>query len=218
VSVTEEHHLAGPAPRIRAAAEEGALLAGPLDRSVLSAAAGDPARALLQETASHRADAGVAWGSLIHGLLEQAMRQDAAAGGLVEDAAREDLRRLAQWLTIDTPDLRPWIPQAIATVEAVMQADFWRAARRARACLVEVPFALGDHESVQHGVIDLVYETDAGWRVIDYKTDRVSTGTDLWRMYGPQIRAYADAWKALGDTERVSAGLFSVRLLELAMG
>jgi hypothetical protein len=37
-------------------------------------------------------------------------------------------------------------------------------------------------------------------------------------MYGPQIRAYADAWKALGDTERVSAGLFSVRLLELAMG
>ena len=48
------------------------------------AAVDDATRLVGQDTASHRADAGMAWGTLIHGLLEHAMRY--------KDASREDLR------------------------------------------------------------------------------------------------------------------------------
>ena len=36
--------------------------------------ADDPTRVVVADTPSHRADAGMAWGTLIHGLLEHAMR------------------------------------------------------------------------------------------------------------------------------------------------
>ena len=58
----------------------------------------DPTRVVVPDTASHRADAGMAWGTLVHGLLEHAMRH--------QNATREDLRRLAMWLTVEEPRLR----------------------------------------------------------------------------------------------------------------
>ena len=71
--------------------------------------ADDPTRALIGGTPSHRADAGMAWVSLIHGLLEHAMRH--------REATREDLTRLAMWLTFEQPELRPVIEEAVRTVE-----------------------------------------------------------------------------------------------------
>ncbi len=50
------------------------------------AAADDPTKVVSADTPTHRADAGMAWGTLMHGLLEHAMRHRAAT--------REDLRRL----------------------------------------------------------------------------------------------------------------------------
>ena len=65
----------------------------------------DPTRVVIPDTPSHRADAGMAWGSLVHGLLEHAMRH--------RTATREDLRRLALWLTVEEPQLRQVVDQAI---------------------------------------------------------------------------------------------------------
>ena len=65
------------------------------------------------DTSAHRADAGLAWGALIHGLLEHAMRH--------KSATREDLRRLAMWLIVDEPQLRPVIEDALDTVERAAQ-------------------------------------------------------------------------------------------------
>jgi ATP-dependent exoDNAse (exonuclease V) beta subunit len=50
-------------------------------------------------------------------------------------------------------------------------------------------------------VIDLAYKTAAGWTLIDYKTDQLAPGLDaLAARYAPQIRAYADHWRAQLDT------------------
>ena len=59
------------------------------------ASADDPSNVVRTDTPAHRADAGQAWGTLVHGLLEHAMRQ--------KSATRDDLRRLAMWLTVDEP-------------------------------------------------------------------------------------------------------------------
>ncbi len=74
----------------------------------------DPTRVVVADTPSHRADAGMAWGTLIHGLLEHAMRH--------KTATRDDLRRLAMWLTVEEPQLRPVIDEALDTVLTVAAA------------------------------------------------------------------------------------------------
>src|SRR4029453_8387359 len=146
----------------------------------------------LQEGRTREPDTGMAWGSLIHFLLEHAMR------GPHRDRAH--LERLANWFAFDTPELRRVIPEALDTVERVMTADFWREAMAAAEHAVEVPFAVRVEEAgadprLLHGVIDLAFGTRDGWTVIDYKTDQLDAGVDaLVARYAPQIRAYADHW------------------------
>ena len=150
----------------------------------------DPTRSVGEDTPSRRADAGLAWGTLIHGLLEHAMRH--------QHATRDDLRRLAMWLTIETPELRTAIEQALDTVQTVATAEFWQQARASAECYEEVPFAVRDDSTglqrVVTGTIDLVHRTDDGWRVTDYKTDVDLGNADAQRKYEEQVRWYAAAW------------------------
>jgi ATP-dependent helicase/nuclease subunit A len=86
-----------------------------MTRSVVISA-DDPSKVVAADTPAHRADAGHAWGTLIHGLLEHAMRH--------KDATEDDLRRLAMWLTMEQPDLRVVIDEALDTVGIVSGAKF----------------------------------------------------------------------------------------------
>jgi ATP-dependent exoDNAse (exonuclease V) beta subunit len=105
----------------------------------------------MTDTASHRADAGLAWGTLIHGLLKHAMRHT------LTNATRTDLRRLATWLTFDEPQLRAVLDEAVDTVLEVSRSEFWQ---RALSCerSVETPFlyCAGEHVIVS-GVVDLMF-------------------------------------------------------------
>jgi ATP-dependent exoDNAse (exonuclease V) beta subunit len=206
---------------------------------------------------------------LIHGLLEHAMQSPAAA--------RADRERLARWLLLEHADLRPFVPQAVDAVEAVMRAPFWGETRSGGACQVEVPFAIrlerpsdegragaatvvreraataspargqqslfdllldtapappcdgvatdrnldapdgSGKGTVIRGVIDLVYRREDGWRIIDYKTDRVLVdASELVARYGPQVNRYRDAWRRLVPDTTIDAELFHVRTLQAA--
>jgi ATP-dependent helicase/nuclease subunit A len=147
----------------------------------------DPTVVVAQNTSSHRADAGLAWGTLIHGLLEHAMRH--------ASATREDLRRLAMWLTVEQPKLRLVIDDAIDTVERVRRSDFWQLAQ-GEEHTVEVPFCVSDRRLLTNGVIDLVSLSEAGWRVFDYKTD---VALDE-RSYESQLQHYRTALTKAGCT------------------
>jgi ATP-dependent helicase/nuclease subunit A len=157
----------------------------------------DPTTPLVASTPSRRADAGVAWGTLVHGLLEHAMR--------FPQATPADLRRLALWLTVDEPDLRPLIDEAVSTVEGVAQADFWATAKTSPEAHEEAPFAVRDSVDglplVLTGVIDLVYRTDAGWQIVDYKTDVGAKSDDLASKYAGQMRSYEGAWSGVTGTK-----------------
>ncbi len=156
----------------------------------------------LQEGRTREPDTGMAWGSLIHFLLEHA---------LPGPRDRAHLERLANWFAFDTPELQRVIPEALDTVERVMAADFWREALAAEERAVEVPFAVtvpapDGPPRLLHGVVDLAYRTSTGWTIIDYKTDQLAAGIDaLVSRYAPQIRAYADHWRAqLGAPTRAA--------------
>ena len=149
------------------------------------AEADDPTRTVTEDTAAHRADAGMAWGTLIHGLLEHAMRRQAAT--------TEELHRLAVWLTVEQPELRTVLDRAVTLVQEVSRATFWREAAESPERHVETPFATTDGRSLLMGVIDLVFRSGAAWEIVDYKTDRRSDPADN-AAYAQQLRTYASAW------------------------
>jgi ATP-dependent helicase/nuclease subunit A len=146
----------------------------------------DPTKVVGTDTPAHRADAGMAWGTLIHGLLEHAMRHTSAT--------RDDLRRLAMWLTVEEPRLRSVIDEALETVERVARADFWQLAQKHERS-VETPFSvLEPADRLTNGVIDLLFQSEEGWQVVDYKTD--VTLND--QSYEGQLEAYRAAMRKVG--------------------
>jgi ATP-dependent exoDNAse (exonuclease V) beta subunit len=168
----------------------------------------DPTRVVVAETPSRRADAGIAWGSLVHGLLEHVMRYPSAT--------REDLRRLGLWLTVDDPPLRILVEQAVYTAQVVAASDQLRDARLSSERHEEVPFAIVENAgaadgvpTVVNGTIDLVYRAGSVWRIVDYKTDADSAAASLETKYVEQVAAYARAWSVIApgpiETEIVAA-------------
>ena len=153
----------------------------------------DPTGVMASESSSRRADAGLAWGTLVHGLLEHAMRH--------ASATRDDLRRLALWLTMEEPQLRVLIDRALDTVDTVKAAGFWSDARASAERHEEAPFSRlqpdADVPNVLSGTIDLVYRDGDEWRIVDYKTDADGADADLSVRHRAQLAAYEGAWGAV---------------------
>jgi ATP-dependent helicase/nuclease subunit A len=167
----------------------------------------DPTRVVVADTPSHRADTGMAWGTLIHGLLEHAMRH--------KDATREDLRRLAMWLTVEEPSLRSAITEALDTVEHAVKCQFWSDAKASPECYQETPFMYKQSAAVSvpaliTGTIDLTYLAPEGWRVVDYKTDK-DASDETSAGYRAQVGAYKQAWTLVTRTA-TTGGLAAIRL------
>ncbi|MFB3853733.1 MAG: UvrD-helicase domain-containing protein [Vicinamibacterales bacterium] len=162
--------------------------------------------------AATTADAAVAWGSLVHGLLEH------AAGH--PRSTRPDFERLARWLASDSPDLEQVIPEAVDLVQAVSTASFWKEAQASGEAYAEVPFAVlvpaeaagTGTKTVVRGVIDLVHRAPGGWRIFDYKaTTRTITAEALAEWYGFQLQQYEKAWERATNGKVVSAEVVPVR-------
>lgn len=70
----------------------------------------------------------------------------------------------------------------------------------------------GKVDDVRRGVIDLLYEDEAGWHIVDYKTDRVGDSglpeTLGDHKYADQVRQYADGWENLNGEKVASASLW----------
>jgi ATP-dependent exoDNAse (exonuclease V) beta subunit len=119
-------------------------------------------------------------------------------------ATRDDLRRLAMWLTVDEPQLRSVIDEALDTVERVARGDFWQIAL-GHEHSVETPFFLSASGRLTTGVIDLMYASPEGWQIVDYKTD-VNQG-ELNAAYQEQLSLYERA--LAGVESRAPAPAFS---------
>lgn len=153
-------------------------------------------------------DHGTEWGSVIHVLLENAMRSPAA-----------NLQHLAEASLADQ-DLDPArAAEAVATVQAVMRSEIWQRAQNSAQKLTEVPFRTLQVSSlptsnsmpiILRGVIDLVFRESAGWIVVDYKTDaRVDSELPLLvEHYRPQVEAYSHFWQSAAGEPVFERGLY----------
>ena len=151
---------------------------------------------------------GTEWGTVIHLLLETAMRSPGV-----------DLKPLAASVLTDKGLAAELAETAVQTVRKVVESAIWQRAMASPQRLVEVPFqtllapekpAKGDVPTLLRGVIDLVFLEQPGWVIVDYKTDRAAVGAvpGLTEHYAPQLRTYAKVWSDLTGQEIQEMGLF----------
>jgi ATP-dependent helicase/nuclease subunit A len=145
-----------------------------------------------------RTDRGMSWGRVIHRLLDAAMKHPST------DLAQYAVNVLAEE---DRPASD--LADAVALARAVIGSPLWRRALGARRRLTEVPFALmapsadlgltgGPAETLLQGAIDLAFEEDSGWVLVDYKTDTIAGNFDeLVAFYSRQIELYRRYWEKL---------------------
>ena len=62
------------------------------------------------------------------------------------------------------------------------------------------------------GIIDLVYETDEGLVIVDYKSDRGMTADELRERYTKQLRIYKAAVELTTEKPVVGLSLYSIEL------
>ena len=67
-------------------------------------------------------------------------------------------------------------------------------------------------ETIVQGVIDLCFEEDGGWVLVDFKTDRVESTRELWQRYHLQMDIYAKALAASTPLPVKEICLYSLRL------
>jgi ATP-dependent exoDNAse (exonuclease V) beta subunit len=138
----------------------------------------------LRDSSTRERSSGAAFGLLVHELLAQASFE----------ATREDLLDLARIQTrvLALPD-----EDALAAAQAVhrvLQHSLLQRARAADArgaCRRETPVTTTTEFGVLvEGVVDLAFEEDGQWTVVDYKTDRelLTIGEDRYRR---QVETYA---------------------------
>jgi ATP-dependent exoDNAse (exonuclease V) beta subunit len=128
--------------------------------------------------------AGAAFGTLVHAVLARA--PFGASRAELDDIAALETRLLA----MSEEDAAP----AAAIAESVMKHDLLERAGRADArgaCRRETPVTLTlDDGTLVEGIVDLAFEEDGAWTVVDYKTDR-EIATDGEEQYRRQLAAYA---------------------------
>ncbi len=158
---------------------------------------------------------GAAWGRVLHQLLEAAMRNpDLPLEPLAGNLLREE--EVA-------PDLLGEVLRVAASVTA---SDLWARALKSPRRYVEVPFEMvvpskdlgladGPASALLKGAMDLVFEEDGVWHIVDWKSDVVGGSlAALVAHYAPQVAHYRRAWEAL--TKRpAKAGLFFMDTGEL---
>ena len=106
-------------------------------------------------------------------------------------------------------------------VRAVQKSAIWKRARASKRVFAEIPLmskvssdtAEDAPVNLRRGVIDLVFWEEAGWVIVDYKTDRGDARPipNSSSYYSPQVESYADTWQTITGEPVHEVGLFFTR-------
>lgn len=154
---------------------------------------------------SESAGRGMSWGRIVHKAVE-----------LVSRGGYDKLRVLGRgWIEEEERDAGE-LEKLIVLVDGFMGSELWKRIQRADRKYFEVPFALEDEEggssgrSIMYGVIDLVFEEEDDWVIVDYKTDDFERDEERKKAYQRQVDMYGRYWERISGErvkERVLFGL-----------
>lgn len=97
-------------------------------------------------------------------------------------------------------------------VRTTLQSDVWQKAKESKKVLREWPFVAILDQNTLEGVVDLMFLDQTGWTLVDYKTDAAHESIEvLLKNYTPQMKLYAEAFRAIHNFELKQSKLFFVR-------
>ena len=114
-----------------------------------------------------------------------------------------DIRELVSRHCLDTQSAGKLENMIRTTVSSDLFLRARNAASSGKRMLRELPFVRPlEGQAIEEGKIDLLFEEEAGWVLVDYKTDWVSGNKEeaeeyFRQKYAGQIREYVDALRAL---------------------
>ncbi|MCY9666472.1 UvrD-helicase domain-containing protein [Paenibacillus alginolyticus] len=152
---------------------------------------------------------GMAYGNLVHRCLQ------ALGEGMDVQDLGDFCRMAAEEESVD----ERWLEQAEATVLQVTESDMWRRCMNARWRSHEFSFItarqMDEGEKMTmllRGVIDLVFEEEDGYVIVDFKTDRYESQQEqqFVDFYRPQVMAYVEEWERMLGGKVKEAGLYFI--------
>jgi ATP-dependent helicase/nuclease subunit A len=147
---------------------------------------------------------GMAWGRVIHRMLEALGRKsDVSLNLLAENLLKEEERSVSEKESV------------LATVRGVLSSELWKRMKAAEQAFVEIPFSHkvegAGKPKVVSGVIDLAFKEKGEWVIADYKTDTADGNLEqLVAYYTPQVEMYRDFWMAISGENVKEAGLYFI--------
>jgi ATP-dependent helicase/nuclease subunit A len=147
---------------------------------------------------------GMAFGSVVHRALEalgNGMDMGRLEAFIRSVASEEELKDVL-------------VPDAMETVNTVIQSDIWQRGLNAKMRYHEFSFLLSKKsddgtDSIVKGVIDFLFEEEDGWVIVDFKTDifEEKYEHEFVAYYKPQVLAYVEEWERFGYRVK-EAGLY----------
>lgn len=181
----------------------------------------------LGRAASAGQNAGAARGSVIHRCMEIFDYQRFPDPGAVDAAAFEEWKQeMIQTGRIDAAEARVLTADVILPfLHSPLAARMAAADCRGRL-FREQPFVLGlpadridpafpaSETLLVQGIIDAMFEENGSWVIVDYKTDRVKTASELIDRYKVQLDYYAEAVSRIYDMPVTEEVIYSFELQE----
>lgn len=150
-------------------------------------------------------DRGRDYGTVLHRLFEWAVRGELSA----DEASLIRCQLAKAGLDASLADV------AQTALDTFRVSPIWGELQQAERVHTEVPFAVSfvrnGEKVVLKGAIDLIYHLDAGWKIVDFKSDTAIGGADiaiLVARYTPQVQAYAQYWEQITGQQVVEKGLW----------
>ena len=187
----------------------GQLVHRLFEEAVRDGLPGDPSLRVAQladQINLDRDDAGGDTGALLSGA--DSMGEDVETFAVQHSEASKEVRSQADLTAED-------VKAAVRAVERLKKSPLWETLQCAHEVYTEAPLAAtegdAEHATVTRGVIDLAYRDEAGWHIVDYKTDRADTeeaSAAIEKKYRSQLDAYATYWSRLTGTPVADAKLW----------
>ncbi|MEW6171728.1 MAG: PD-(D/E)XK nuclease family protein [Bacillota bacterium] len=157
---------------------------------------------------------GKSWGIAVHRVLEACARKTPANLNLfIENVLAEEGRHPSEK------------DEVSALINEILDSPLWQRMLRSKKWFAELPFAVKTDgeglntgaagETIISGVIDLVFEEDDGWVIVDYKTDTVENEEELDKLiqyYTPQVEMYRKLWENITNGKVYETGLYYTHL------
>lgn len=160
------------------------------------------------ETPSHQSGlTASAKGTLVHAFMEYyPLDETLSLADHIDTLAKEGL-----YHEEEVAVLKDYLPH----LEAFRQSPCYRWLKEADSYYVEQPFVMKQGEQLLHGTLDAFCIQADVIRIIDYKTDRVSTKTsdeELASRHSTQLGLYAEVLQKIYPQHRIEAWLYYLHI------